>query len=58
MDYCSRQKHYSFAYLHCTCSMNSAIGAGLKKKKKKKTAKMQNARGETRIQTLTKSQFE
>ena len=56
MDYCSHQKHYSFAYLHCTCSMNSAIGAGLKRKKK--TAKMQNARGETRIQTLTKSQFE
>ena len=56
MDYCSHQKHYSFAYLHCTCSMNSAIGAGLKKKKK--MAKMQNARGETRIQTLTKSQFE
>ena len=25
----------SFAYLHCSCLMNSTIGAGLKKKKKK-----------------------
>ena len=27
----------SHAYLHCSCSMNSARGAELRKKKKKKT---------------------
>ena len=27
-NYCSHQKHCSFAYLICSCPMNSAIGTG------------------------------
>ena len=46
-------KHCSFAYLHCSCPMNSAIGAGFKKKKKK--AKMHPRFHADAIQTLSKN---
>ena len=32
-NYCSRAGYCSFAYLHCSCPINSARGTGPKKKK-------------------------
>ena len=42
-NYCSRAGYCSFAYLHCSCPINSARGTGPKKKKKKPNANAPNA---------------
>ena len=44
ISYCSHAGYCSFAYLHCSCPINSARGTGPKKKKRRR-------RNQTQTQT-------